>query len=176
MLNVTSRIKLLQWIQFYLLRSLEKVKGSSPVQLLGHFNGILKLHPGSGFCVCVCVLFYVFFSDLCISTIFNICDLAVGRCEPMRTTGECCIMAQSLSHWLKDWLNGLVYYWPREAEGFCQRLRRRESLPLNWTAVPAYPTFHMDMYVNDSQWTGDEEAGALGPLFSALLKRPQKEQ
>ncbi|CAL8357611.1 unnamed protein product [Gadus morhua 'NCC'] len=21
-----------------------------------------------------------------------------------------------------------------------------------------YPTFHMDMYVNDSQWTGDEEA------------------
>lgn len=121
-------------------------------------------------------IFFLFFCDLCTYAIFNISYSAMDSCKPMRSAGECFIMAQSLSHWLKDWLNGLAYYWWREAEGFCQRLPRTESLPLNWTAVPAYPTFHMDMYVNDSQWTGDEEAGELGPLFSALLKRPQKEQ
>lgn len=63
--------------------------------------------------------------------------------KPMRATDscECSIMVQSLSHSLKDWLNGLVYYWPRKAEGFCQHLGQRESLPLNWTAVPALPHF-----------------------------------
>lgn len=55
--------------------------------------------------------------------ISNLCDSAPDCCKPMKATDacECSIMAQSLSHCLKDWLNGLVYYWPREAEGFCQR-------------------------------------------------------
>lgn len=39
-----------------------------------------------------------------------------------------------------------------------------------------YETFHMDMYVNDRQWTGDEETQTQTDLFSAHQKPLQKEQ
>ena len=63
-----------------------------------------------------------YFCDSSPGLSLNFCER--DCCKPMRATDspECSIMAQSLSHSLKDCLNGLVYYWPREAKGFCQHL------------------------------------------------------
>lgn len=64
--------------------------------------------------------FYYYFPSLSL----NFCEFAGDCCKPMRATDacECSIMAQSLSHSLKDCLNCLVYYCPRKAKGFCQHL------------------------------------------------------
>ncbi|KAK5622055.1 hypothetical protein CRENBAI_011512 [Crenichthys baileyi] len=46
----------------------------------------------------------------------------------------------------------------RKAKGFCQRFGRGNHCLFTGQLFLPYHTFHMDMYVNDRQWTGDEEA------------------
>lgn len=113
------------------------------------------------------------------------CSKAISREQPWALACGWSITppTQSLSHSserLFKWFGVLLPKEERLAKGFCQHLEgERESgngsCLFAGQLLGTYPTFHMYMYVNDRQWSGDEEAWAQDPLFSSTSKGPTKE-